>query len=108
MPVNPTYPGVYVEEIPSGVRTIVGVATSITAFLGRTPRGLANEPVVLNSYGDFTRAFGDLSIDYPVTYAVRDFFLNGGQQAIVVRLVKNAVVAKNTDLKLEAVSPGGC
>ena len=106
MPVNPTYPGVYVEEIPSGVRTIVGVATSITAFLGRTARGLANEPVVLNSYGDFTRAFGDLSIDYPVTYAVRDFFVNGGQQAIVVRLVKNAAPAKNADLKLEATSPG--
>lgn len=31
MPVTPTYPGVYVEEIPSGVRTITGVATSITA-----------------------------------------------------------------------------
>ena len=39
MPVNPTFPGVYIEEIPSGVRTITGVATSITAFVGRALRG---------------------------------------------------------------------
>jgi len=35
MPAALTYPGVYIEEIPSGVRTITGVATSITAFLGK-------------------------------------------------------------------------
>jgi phage tail sheath protein FI len=35
MPVQPTYPGVYIEELPSGVRTITGVATSITGFLER-------------------------------------------------------------------------
>jgi phage tail sheath protein FI len=43
MPVTPTYPGVYIEEIPSGVRTITPVATSITAFIGSAPRGLAND-----------------------------------------------------------------
>ena len=32
MPVAPTYPGVYIEEIPSGVHTITGVSTSITAL----------------------------------------------------------------------------
>ena len=46
MPVATTYPGVYIEEIPSGVRTITGVATSITAFIGRArPRaGRAADP----------------------------------------------------------------
>ncbi len=39
MPATLTYPGVYVEEIPSGVHTITGVATSITAFIGRAERG---------------------------------------------------------------------
>ena len=38
-----TYPGVYIEEIPSGVRTITGVATSITAFVGRAFRGPTDE-----------------------------------------------------------------
>jgi phage tail sheath protein FI len=86
MPVTPTYPGVYIEEIPSGVRTITGVATSITAFVGRALRGPADEPTTVNSFGDFERAFGGLHVDYPMSYAVRDFYRNGGSQAIVVRL----------------------
>ena len=45
MPIAPTYPGVYIEEIPSGVHTITGVATSITAFVGYTARGSVNAPV---------------------------------------------------------------
>jgi len=86
MPVTPTYPGVYIEEIPSGVRTITGVATSITAFLGRALSGPVNEPTTINSFGDFERGFGGLQVDYPMSYAVRDFYLNGGSQAIIVRL----------------------
>ena len=39
MPVALTYPGVYIEEVPSGVRTITGVATSIALFIGWAPRG---------------------------------------------------------------------
>ena len=77
MPSALTYPGVYIEEIPSGVRTITGVATSITAFLGRATRGPTNEPITINSYGDFERQFGGLDVDYPLGYAVRDFFGNG-------------------------------
>ena len=86
MPTTVTYPGVYIEEIPSGVRTIVGVATSITAFLGRALRGPVNEPVTINSFGDFERIFGGLWVDSAMSYAVRDFYLNGGSQAIIVRL----------------------
>jgi len=39
MPQTLTFPGVYIEEVPSGVRPITGVATSITAFVGRALRG---------------------------------------------------------------------
>lgn len=106
MPATLSYPGVYIEEIPSGVRTITGVATSITAFLGRALKGPTDEPITINSYSDFIRAFGDLHVDFPMAYAVRDFYLNGGQQAIIVRLQKNAVKSKNVDLKLEAASAG--
>jgi len=88
MPAALTYPGVYVEEIPSGVRTIIGVATSIAAFVGRTPRGPAGEPVTITSYADFERRFGPLARDYPLGYAVRDFYLNGGTTAIILRLYK--------------------
>jgi phage tail sheath protein FI len=58
MPATLSYPGVYIEEIPSGVRTITGVATSITAFLGRALRGPTDDPVIINSYSDFDRQFG--------------------------------------------------
>ena len=88
MPVSPTYPGVYIEEIPSGVRTIAGVATSITAFLGRAIRGPIDEPISIFNFGDFERYFGGLDVDHPMSYAIRDFFGNGGGQAIVVRLYK--------------------
>ena len=40
MPVRPTYPGVYVEEIPSGVRPVASVATSTAAFVGAFRKGL--------------------------------------------------------------------
>lgn len=106
MPATLTYPGVYVEEIPSGVRTITGVATSITAFLGRAVRGPTDDPVMINSFGDFEREFGGLDPDYPMAYAVRDFYLNGGSQAVIVRLHKGAEKAKNATLKLEASNEG--
>lgn len=86
MPASLTYPGVYVEEISSGVRTITGVATSVTAFIGRALRGPCDEPVTINNYGDFERIFGGLWVESSLGYAVRDFYLNGGSQAVIVRL----------------------
>ena len=116
MPVTPTYPGVYIEEIPSGVRTITGVATSITAFIGRAPRGPVNDPITINSFGDYERHFGGLSLDSTMSYAVRDFYLNGGSQAIIVRLHNGATAASislptgapdpNDELVLEAANVG--
>ena len=88
MPSALTYPGVYIEEIPSGVRTITGVATSITAFIGRALRGPVNKARTINSFGDFERVFGGLWVDSSLGYAVRDFFLNGGTQAVTVRLFR--------------------
>jgi phage tail sheath protein FI len=88
MPVTPTFPGVYIEEIPSGVRTITGVATSITAFVGSAQRGPENQPVTINSFSDFVRQFGGLWSNSYLGHAVSDFFLNGGSQAIIVRVVQ--------------------
>lgn len=96
MPITPTFPGVYIEEIPSGVRTITGVATSITAFVGSAPRGSVNEPITINSFADYERTFGSLSLDSSMSYAVRDFYLNGGSQAIIVRLVNGGQAATIT------------
>lgn len=104
MPTAPTYPGVYIEEIPSGVRTITGVATSITAFIGRAERGPVNEPTTITSFGDYERMFGALSLLSTMSYAVRDFYLNGGSKAIIVRLARNGSTAR-INLDVEAGSP---
>ena len=104
MPTTATYPGVYIEEIPSGVRTITGVATSITAFIGRAERGPVNEPTTINSFGDYERSFGGLSLLSTMSYAVRDFYLNGGSQAIIVRVIRNGSTAR-ISLPVEAGSP---
>jgi hypothetical protein len=85
MPQALTSPGVYIEEIPSGVRAIAGVPTSIAAFVGRTRSGAVDKATYVDSYADYERKFGGLSLDSTVSYAVRDFFNNGGGQAIVVR-----------------------
>lgn len=90
MPVSPTYPGVYLEEIPSGVRTITGVATSITAFVGYTARGPVNQPIRIFNLGDYERNFGGLHRDSEISYAVQQFFQNGGSDAYVVRVARGA------------------
>ena len=85
MPVTPKHPGVYVVEVPSSVRTITGVATAITAFVGRALRGRVDHPVRIHSYEDYTRTFGGLSLKSTVSYSVQHFFQNGGTEARVVR-----------------------
>jgi phage tail sheath protein FI len=102
MPVTPTYPGVYIEEIPSGVRTITGVATSITAFIGRAQRGPVDEPVTINSFGDFERVFGGLWQKSKLGFAVRDFYLNGGSQAVIVRLYHPSYTEEERSKALKA------
>jgi uncharacterized protein len=85
MPSVYTYPGVYIQELPSPVHTIAGVATSIAAFVGYTARGIDNRAQAIYSWGDFQRLYGGLASNSEVSYAVQQFFQNGGTQAYVVR-----------------------
>jgi phage tail sheath protein FI len=86
MPVTVTYPGVYIEEIPSGVRTIVGVATSIGAFVDFFAQGDMDKATRVLSFADFERKFGGLDTRSEASYAIQQFFLNGGSEAYVVRV----------------------
>jgi len=111
MPIKKTYPGVYIQEIPSGVRTIAGVATSITALIGRANRGPVNQAEAVKSYADFERSFGGLDLNSAMSFAVRDFFNNGGNHAVIVRLFNadtgNSTASLSADnVDLEAVSKG--
>lgn len=88
MPVPVSYPGVYIQELPSGSHTITGVATSITAFVGRAMRGPLNKAISINSLADYERTFGGLDRLSPMSFAVRDFYANGGSRAVIVRLYR--------------------
>ena len=91
-----SYPGVYVQEVSGGPGAIAGVPTSVTAFIGRASRGPVEEPVTISDAGDFTRQFGGLGYEFPMSYAVRDFFNSGGTQAVIVRLFSGAEPAALT------------
>ncbi len=99
MPVTPSYPGVYIEELNSGVRPLAGVPTAIAAFVGYTARGLDNRAVTIFSYGDFEREYGGLSAGSDLSYAVQHFFQNGGGQAVIVRVPKSDSVGAQIALK---------
>jgi Bacteriophage tail sheath protein len=110
MPVTPTYPGVYIEELPSGVRTITGVPTSVTAFVGTAPRGPVNDPIVVTSFADYERQFGSLSSDFPMSYSVFQYYQNGGSMAVIVRLAGKDAAAATIDMQngvtIAARAPG--
>lgn len=104
MPVTPTYPGVYIEEIPSGVRTIVGVATSVTALVDYFTRGPINKAVQIFSLADFEREFGGLDRQSEGSYAIQQFFLNEGGEAWVVRTASGSFAAASVVIQ---ATPGG-
>lgn len=93
MPVTPTYPGIYIEEIRSTSRTITAAATSITVFVGYTHPFKTkhfNEAVRIFNFTEYEREFGGFYtsgvFDNNVALAVNQFFLNGGSDAYVVGL----------------------
>src|SRR5215203_3866343 len=86
MPVQVSYPGVYIEEVPSGVHTITGVSTSIAAFIDFFREGPMNEAVQIFGMTDFNRVYGGLEDSSEASYAIYQFFLNGGTEAHVVRV----------------------
>jgi uncharacterized protein len=104
-----TYPGVYIEEISSGQHTITGVATSIAAFIGWSNQGPANQPTMVESWAEYQASFGGMIPGIYLGFAVYQFFLNGGSQAYIVRLVaSDADTASGTigGLAFSAKDPG--
>jgi hypothetical protein len=110
MPVALTFPGVYIEELSSGVRTITGVATSIALFIGWAGRGPTDRAVRLTSFADYERQFGGLDRRTLLGYGVKQFYENGGSDAFVVRIADLATavaaVAAIGDITITASSRG--
>jgi Bacteriophage tail sheath protein len=77
-------------EQPGSIRVIARAATNIAAFIGRALKGPVNEPVPIRSFADYTRVFGGLWQPSTLSYAVEQFFENGGRCAVIVRVANGA------------------
>ena len=84
---NTVFPGVYVEELPSGVRSISGASTSDTAFVDYFRRGPLNRAVRISGFAEFERIYGGLDHRSAASYGIQQYFLNGGQTAWIVRVL---------------------
>lgn len=90
-------PGVYVEEIDRGSKPIEGVSTSTAGMVGVTERGPVNVPILVTSYGEYRRWFGEglniaqfSNVNGPHCYlphAIEGFFRNGGNRVHIVRVL---------------------
>lgn len=103
MPATKSYPGVYIEEIPSEVRTITTVSTSNTAFIGYFRHGPMNQAVRITSFADFERNFGGLDSESEASYAIRQYYLNGGSVSFIVRVASGTPLPAG--INLEGGSP---
>src|SRR5262245_10020278 len=113
---QPTYPGVYVEEVPSGVRPIAAVSTSVPGFIGVAERGPINEAIKIFNLTEYKNRYGMVLSNLYLSHAVLQFFNNGGTQCYIVRVARNAVAANITlkdrgvtaqnSLTIAASSPG--
>ena len=80
-------PGIHVSEDVGADQAIARVASTTVAFIGRGLRGPVNRPITLSSFADFQTWFGGLWQPSTLSYAVEQFFENGGRKARVVRVV---------------------
>src|SRR5689334_20276888 len=96
-------PGVYIEEAPADVHPITGVATSTAAFVGATLSGPTNAPLLVHSFSEFQAHFGGLAADMPLGYAVQQYFVNGGREALIARVVPGGAALTDADLSSPAL-----
>lgn len=115
-------PGVYVEERSFRSKSIEGVSTSTTGFVGPARYGpIDGEPELMTSFGQFERIYGGLDplvyaeeVPNFLAHAVRAFFDNGGSRLYIARAFttsdidgETASVAVGTNgLVIDARFPG--
>ncbi|MEH2236640.1 phage tail sheath family protein [Nostoc sp.] len=114
MPVTPTYPGIYIEELPSSARTITAAPTSIAVFVGYThpfktkPENF-NKAIQIFNFTEYEREFGGFYssgiFDTNMAYAVNNFFLNGGSVAYIVGLKAENYYRSNNNPPVPITAP---
>lgn len=93
-------PGVYVEETSFRSKSIEGVSTTTTGFIGPARYGPVDlEPDIITSLGEFERTYGDRKklefsntgpMDNFLWHGVRAFFEEGGKRLYISRVFKAA------------------
>jgi uncharacterized protein len=87
------HPGVYIQEIPSGVRPIEGVSTSTAAFIGKTEMGPLGRAQIITSTAEFQAKYGSFLPASRLAHAVFQFFNNGGKKTYIVRIAGSGAAA---------------
>lgn len=90
---NPTYPGVYVDEVSSGIRPIEAAGTSTVALVGLSEMGPDDEAVKVTSLTEYRRQFGGFISGAYLPATAFQFFNNGGTQAYIVRVTRSDAAA---------------
>lgn len=113
---NLTYPGVYVEEVSSGIRPIQAAGTSTAAFIGIAEKGSPNEAVKVFNFTEYQNLYGGFLNNSFLSHSVYQFFNNGGSQCYIIRVGANLVTANivlkdrgttaQASLTISAKSPG--
>jgi hypothetical protein len=104
--------GITVTEIAAMDQPIDAAPESTAAFVGRALRGPLNTPVLVHTFGEFRRRFGDVWSRSSLGPAVRQFFEHGGRNLYVVRVANDArgamicLPASGSALVLRALEPG--
>ena len=97
-------PAVYVEEIDTGNKPIEGVSTSTAGMIGVTERGPAGVPILVTSYGEYVRWFGErlnravFGDHCYLPHAVDGFFTNGGKRAYITRVEASGATRASFEL----------
>ena len=102
------HPGVYVQEVPSGVQPIEGVSTSTAAFIGKAEMGPMNSAVMVTSLPEFAGLYGNFLTDGSsfLAHSVLAFFNNGGKRTYIVRVAgSGAATASITVRDRKGVNP---
>jgi phage tail sheath protein FI len=100
-----TYPGVYVEEVSSGVRPIAAVSTSVAGFVGVTQQGPIGKAVKVFNFTEYQNLYGGFLPYAYLSHAVLQFFNNGGTQCYIMRVTGANTATANIVLNDRGTTP---
>ncbi|NIM15281.1 MAG: hypothetical protein GTO45_25220, partial [Candidatus Aminicenantes bacterium] len=103
-----SYPGVYMEEVSSGVRPIAAASTSTAAFVGRAEKGPDDEAKRITNWTQFQKYYGTFIKESYLAESVFQFFNNGGNQCYIVRVTRSDAETADVTVQNRAASPVPC